>query len=96
MIGEACDKCGGYVPEDNDAGIIDAEFRGIPAYLNTSRHFLLVSKDGMRVCEGSPSRAQYIEGQPRDTRRYPYLEKYERPMRAAYQKVLEFVRGKGN
>jgi hypothetical protein len=93
MITGVCDKCGSCVPEHNDAGVIDAMYRGIPAYMNVSRHFLPVVKNGVLICEGSPSRAQYIEGQPRDTRGCGYKQDKEQPWRDAYQKVQEWVNG---
>lgn len=55
-----------------------------------SRHFLPVCDTaGNVLCEGSPSRAQYIEGQPRDTRGYAYVEASEPIFRAAYAKAQE-------
>ncbi len=38
-----------------------------------SRHFLPVYRNSQLICEGFPSRTQYIKGQPRDERpEYPY------------------------
>lgn len=55
-----------------------------------SRHFLPVyDGDGKMICEGSPSNAQYIEGQPCDTRGYTYVEASESIIRAAYAKAQE-------
>lgn len=55
------------------------------------RHLLPVVEDGKVVCEGSPSRAQYIEGQPRDPRGslYPYDETIEAQRRAAYASMQQ-------
>lgn len=72
-----CDKCGRPVPPNNDmvwvmfaTGLPGTEW--VPTLWH-SRHFLpVVGKDGSVICEGSPSRAQYIEGQPRDKRGYGY------------------------
>ncbi|MHA2264985.1 MAG: hypothetical protein ACXAEN_21540 [Candidatus Thorarchaeota archaeon] len=76
-----CDKCGDVVPWENDATIVESYFHGKAGavFLSLSRHFLPTDK-----CEGSPSRAQYIEGQPRDTRDYPYNPKHESKWRSAY------------
>jgi len=87
-----CDKCGKPVHPRNNVYYIDlaafpnpivelvVAFTGVPG-----RHFLPV--DG---CEGSPSRAQYIEGQPRDTRGYGYhKEEYEQAYRAGYAAVQQ-------
>jgi hypothetical protein len=65
----ACDKCGKDVPLNNDAVALQSliEYGTMPVpfmVLNYgSRHLLPVEG-----CEGSPSRAQFIEGQPRDAR----------------------------
>jgi hypothetical protein len=79
-----CDKCGGEVPWENDATIIESFYHGRPAmvFFYHSRHFLPVGE-----CEGSPSRAQYIEGQPRDTRGFPYEPKREPAWRDAYART---------
>lgn len=87
-----CDKCGLPVPFENDmtqvmaaTGLEGAEL--IPS-LWYSRHFLpVVDEDGTVVCKGSPSRAQYLEGQPRDTRGYPYYPELESVYRMAWAKV---------
>lgn len=81
-----CDKCGQEVHPSNDATFIEAEMTGNPfvCFFNQSRHFLPEGN-----CEGSPSRAQYIEGQPKDNRGYTYMPEYEQPWRDAYIKVQE-------
>ena len=56
----------------------------------SSRHFLPVfDNDGEKVCAGSPSRAQFIEGQPRDSRGFGYPRELEGKFRKAYQKTQE-------
>lgn len=82
-----CDKCGRNVPRNNDASVLASIVSGNPAMLlfAHARHLLPVHEDGEEVCEGSPSRAQYLEGQPRDTRGYTYHEEYEPLIRAAYE-----------
>ncbi|HSX41712.1 MAG TPA: hypothetical protein VLF21_03780 [Candidatus Saccharimonadales bacterium] len=82
-----CDKCGHAVPEENDAtilvSIMDCGRTMMAA--PQPRHLLPVVIEGQVICEGSPSRAQYIEGQPRDTRaEYPYNSDDEALFRAAY------------
>ncbi len=73
--------------------ILDTDiFRGELSLFRLSkpaRHFLPVLQEGERVCDGSPSRAQYIEGQARDTRGYPYIAEHEAIFRAAYAKAQE-------
>lgn len=94
MIGRTCDKCGRPVDPTNnavniDVGILalnnrqqDAFFLGITAL---PRHLLPV--DG---CPGSPSRAQYLEGQPRDPRPdYEYDELMEPLVREAYELMVK-------
>lgn len=47
-----------------------------------------VFENGIQICEGSPSRAQYIEGQPRDSRApYAYRPEWEQRYRDAYAKA---------
>jgi len=80
-----CDKCGKPVDPKNDA--VDLMFLrqhghrpdALSKFNYGARHLLPV--DG---CEGSPSRAQYVEGQARDTRGYGYVPEEENEMRRAY------------
>lgn len=84
-----CDKCGRIVPPENDMTMVLGLIPGgeiIPAIWR-SRHLLPVVKDGVEVCPGSPSRAQYLEGQPRDTRGYPYVQELEAPYRTAWAEL---------
>ena len=85
-----CDKCGRPVHPSNSAILVDRVFHGLAMteVYSYSRHFLPVYDGKEMVCEGSPSRAQYIEGQPADTRGYRYIEDYEPRFRAAYAAVL--------
>ena len=55
----------------------------------SSRHLLPVKEGEHVICEGSPSRAQFIEGQPRDTRGYPYRAEDEVIYRAAFAKLQQ-------
>jgi hypothetical protein len=83
-----CDKCGREVERNNDAVLIDGEVNGFSLYhLMSDRHFLPVIENGEVVCPGSPSRAQYIEGQPKDSRGYSYDPRAEPLYRAAYAKL---------
>ena len=78
-----CDKCGEDVPLANDATYIQAiKIKNAASVLFCgARHFMPTE-----TCEGSPSRAQYIKGQPRDTR-YPYHYEDEAAWRAAYDQA---------
>ena len=81
-----CDKCGCEVHPENDATILEAIISGNIAGMlfYGARHLL---PEGS--CLGSPSRAQYLPGQPRDTREdYPYNPEYEKIYREAYQKLV--------
>jgi len=81
-----CDKCGQPVDPKNDAvrlEMIAFQENAASLLFAQSRHFL---PDGN--CPGSPSRAQYIEGQPKDAR-YAYNKQYEKVWRDAYAKLLE-------
>jgi len=79
-----CDKCKTPVSPANDATLFEAIRSDDPFFaFAISRHLLPVVIDDVQVCPGSPSRAQYLEGQPRDSR-YPYRDELERPSRDAY------------
>ena len=91
-----CDKCGQAVPLENDAlalqfirehGLLPG---GMERLMYGARH-LLPTDD----CEGSPSRAQYLEGQPRDVRGYPYLPKYEAAVRNAFSRLQALATEQG-
>jgi hypothetical protein len=87
LKGMKCDKCGQEVPWENDATIVESFYQDSPGFilLYGARHFLPTED-----CKGSPSRAQYIEGQPRDTREaYPYNPMRERRWRHAYALTLK-------
>lgn len=83
-----CDKCGCSVPSGNDATIIAFLLGDIFAMFATPRHLLPVVENGETVCEGSPSRAQYLPDQPRDPRlSYAYRPEWEEKYRAAYEQL---------
>jgi hypothetical protein len=86
-----CDRCGESVPTRNDTCHFDIFLTGNPACIGGQpRHLLPVVRDGVVICPGSPSRAQYIEGQPRDPRpRYAYDPKSEQRYRDAWRKLQE-------
>lgn len=79
-----CDKCGKPVPPENDATIVQAYLAndGMHILFFGARHFLPTED-----CAGSPSRAQYIEGQPRDERGFEYDPEMEAKWRKAYEQV---------
>ena len=85
-----CDKCGLPVEPQNDAVSLQyvLELGRLPEtmeqFMYGARH--LLPTDG---CEGSPSRAQYLEGQPRDTRGYSLVQKNVEPFRQAYARLCE-------
>jgi hypothetical protein len=87
-----CDKCGTEVEYNNDATIFDALLfdptlrdSSILILFSFSRHLLPVIEGDTIICEGSPSRAQYFEGQPRDARtQWDYEPEQEGRMREAY------------
>ena len=79
-----CDKCGREVEPRNNGALL---LSGITDLTYQSRHLLPVEG-----CEGSPSLAQFLEGQPRDSRpgdRPPYDHKFESAVRAAYRRLQE-------
>lgn len=88
-----CDKCQRSVHPGNDVIVLEFVRTGNPMFLfATSRH-LLPEKDGDTiVCQGSPSRAQYLEGQPRDSRsEYAYDPDNEAETRAVYAELQRIV-----
>jgi hypothetical protein len=85
-----CYKCAQPVAPTNDARFLRyLAFEDTEVLDAVPLHLLPLVVDGKVVCEGSPSRAQYLEGQPKDTRGYPYLPERQAPYRAAYQKLLQ-------
>ena len=87
--GMHCDKCGEIVTQQNDSvSLIFLRFHGeLPGGLDRisygARHLLPVGD-----CPGDPYRAQYLEGQPRDTQGYPYDVEREVEYRAAYAVLI--------
>lgn len=79
-----CDKCGLPVEPANDAVALDIALGGGAWYvLARPRHLLPTDH-----CEGSPSRAQYLEGQPPDERPgYPLITEVIPVMREAYERM---------
>lgn len=66
-----CDKCNLPVPHMNSVTEYTVYFNGwFMPKAGTGRHLLRVIIDGKIVCAGSPSRAQNIYCQPRDSRGY--------------------------
>lgn len=84
-----CNKCGEVVPPKNDAVNLEmllpstSDEMKLMLVFATPRHLLPTEN-----CEGSQSRAQYLEGQPRDTRGYPYIEELEAEIREAHAKLV--------
>lgn len=81
-----CDKCGQAVAAANDAAQFDtilADNDWIPplsfCQVFVKHRHLLPTEN----CVGSPSRAQYIKGQPRATK-YPYVPENEINFRNAF------------
>lgn len=93
---KVCDKCGQSVEYKDDAMTLDIVLRALLApgsatpatFLVPPRHLFPTAN-----CPGSPSRAQYLKGQPRDSRpEYAYDERIEPFVREAYSKMQEFSR----
>ena len=84
-----CDKCGKKVSLDNDAVELEV-LLGTCSFVCGARH-LLPTED----CEGSPSRAQFLEGGTPDPRGYgadlspEEIIEWQEKYRAAYQKLQE-------
>ncbi len=85
-----CNKCGTPVLPNNDACRLEYLRTGDPTVMvfGTPRHVLPIVEDGETICEGSPSRAQYLEGQPTDPRGvYGYHHDLEEPFRQAFAQM---------
>ena len=85
-----CDKCPEIVPLENSTMLLEEQM-GNPQAANYGHDRHLFAVEGPVPCEGSPSRAQYIEGQPRDQRGYDYYADLEVSFRGAYTKMLAVV-----
>jgi hypothetical protein len=87
-----CDKCGRPVGPRNDAVRLQFVLQTghlphpIDQLVYGARHLLPIGG-----CEGSPSRAQYLEGQPRDTRGYPLVAANVGSWRRAYRRLWQLV-----
>lgn len=82
-----CDKCGQEVPPENDAVRLEMILNpgDFTLMVAQSRHLLPTD-----TCEGSPSRAQYLEGQPYDKRLLWRLRpELVKPIREAYRLLQE-------
>jgi hypothetical protein len=87
-----CNKCDFPVGLENNAVAIDLLITQDPVLVFAySRHLLPVVMDGEMICEGSPSRAQYLPGQPRDTRGYGYYSDEEVKVNAAYAELQDYI-----
>lgn len=100
MAKRVCFVCHGEVPIENDGGEIGfkvfGDFSGMHCGSRTI-HFLPVVGDDRRIiCRGSPYRAQYIDGQPRDLRKFIYFKTREAQIRDAYQKLQELAKKEKN
>ncbi len=99
-VESVCDKCGQVILPGNNLGLFLTLYidecikRGVDAGIHplatigVYRHLLPVTEGDRVICEGSPSRAQHLKGQPRDTRGYPYRPKHQSAYRAAYRALL--------
>ncbi|MDB5260616.1 MAG: hypothetical protein JWN37_847 [Candidatus Nomurabacteria bacterium] len=64
-----CDKCRTPVPDRNNAAYVGLYAGNATCFTASARHLLpWYDIEGEKSCEGSPSTAQYLEGQPRDVR----------------------------
>lgn len=84
MNDNICDKCGQEVKPHDNAVLVYLE-AGYSNAVTQARHLFASS-----TCEGSPSMAQYFEGQPRDAREwYPLNIHKVQEIREAYKRVLK-------
>lgn len=87
-----CDKCHLPVPLGNNVIALMFVRSGTSVLgLDRYRHLLPVEAAGKIVCDGSPNRAQYLKGQPRDTRSNSYSAAQEAPTRVAYSRLQKIA-----
>lgn len=96
-----CYKCGGEVPRNNNAALLDETVFwrthvivvrfGFPMDKQPSCHVLPVKNEaGEVVCPGSPSRSQYYPGMPRDNRpEFEYTERSQKLFDEGWKKLQE-------
>ena len=90
---ECCPKCGQLVTLENNGALLDLIVQAHPTPLlammvTQAFHLLPLVQEGQMVCPGSPSRAQYLRGQPRDIRPHIIYRPERRPaMQAAYAEM---------
>lgn len=90
---EFCPKCGRSVSLENNGALLDLIVQEHPAPLlammvTQAFHLLPLVQQGRLLCPGSPSRSQYLPGQPRDTRPHiMYRSERQSVMRAAFAEM---------
>mgnify|MGYP001560268297 CR=1 FL=1 len=86
-----CDKCGREVDPKNDAVNFDSIRTRNPGLMAAQSRHLLPVYDGERnlMCEGSPSRAQYIMEVNPDTRGYGYNPELAPGFQEAWRRLQE-------
>ncbi len=84
-----CDKCGEEVGPKNDAVNLDFILKQNIALIGAQSRHLLPVRDakGNLLCEGSPSRAQYIMEVAHDTRGYMYIPELAPKFQDAYRRL---------
>lgn len=85
---DVCSKCGEPVMLENNGALFDLFVHEHPTpflavSLTQAFHLLPVIKDGRTVCPGSPSRFQYLAGQPRDPRPQIHYRPEREPIKRA-------------
>jgi hypothetical protein len=96
---KVCDKCGRQVPANNNVVLFDVELGADSALIIYAqpRHLLPVKEGQTVICEGSPSRAQYLPGQPHDIRaQWPYRPECEELYREAYRRMQRHAAAPNN
>ena len=93
MKNPICSRCGEEVLASNNAVLFDGLLQHVDvrSIHGEARHLLPVyDENGIKTCIGSPSRAQYLEGQPKDTRGgHDYHPEVEDIFRAIYAEMCE-------
>lgn len=91
-----CDKCGQPVDPRNDALVLQAGALAVAGHEHDAMMMVMTCQSRHLLptgdCEGSPSRAQYLEGVERDPRgvdSYAYNPEVEPVMRQAYAEMQE-------
>ncbi len=89
-----CRKCGGIVPKHDNVSVFDCIRKGELRTEDFCHLLPVITDDGTVICEGSPSRTQYLDGQPRDHRAIRQGYRYDPSNEAVYRSIHAIMMAK--